>query len=129
MTASVKATPTPEELVNKWLESLEADDHARGTICRYRSAVLSFVSWYEQQEYRPLALERFSPITLVGYRNFFQRTQTWATSTVNGHLSTLRTWYAWLTEQRYLEEKPEFIVSFLLNNSLLEWNIWLKTLI
>src|SRR5947199_2650629 len=66
MTASVMAIPAPEELVNKWLESLEADDHARGTIRRYKSAALSFLSWYEQKEYRPLTLERLSPITLVG---------------------------------------------------------------
>lgn len=29
-----------------------------------------------------------------------------ATSTVNGHLSALRAWCAWLTEERYLEVNP-----------------------
>jgi site-specific recombinase XerD len=106
MAAPVIAIPAPEELVNQWLKSLEADDHARGTIRRYKSAAQSFLSWYEQKEYRPLALERLSPITLVGYRNFLQRIQARATSTVNGHLSALRAWCAWLTEHRYLEENP-----------------------
>ena len=45
-------------------------------------------------------------ITLVGYRNELQRTQGRATSTVNGHLSALRAWCAWLTEERYLEINP-----------------------
>lgn len=106
MTAIVMAIPAPEELVNKWLQSLEADDHARGTIRRYKSAALSFLSWYEQEEDRPLTLGCLSPITLVGYRNFLQRIQARATSTVNGYLSTLRAWCAWLTEQRYLEGSP-----------------------
>src|SRR5450631_1058152 len=106
MTTSVMAAPAPEELLNRWLQSLEEDDHARGTIRRYKSATLSFLSWYEQEEYRPLTLERLSPITLVGYRNFLQKTQIRATSTVNGHLSALRAWCIWLTEQHYLEENP-----------------------
>ena len=106
MTDTVMTIPTPEELLNKWLQDLQANDHARGTIRRYKSAVESFFSWYEQQEYRPLTLERLSPITLVGYRNFLQRVQARATSTVNGHLSALRAWCAWLTEQRYLQESP-----------------------
>lgn len=106
MTDTVMTIPTPEELLNKWLQDLQANDHARGTIRRYKSAVESFFSWYEQQECRPLTLEGLSPITLVGYRNFLQRAQARATSTVNGHLSALRTWCAWLTEHHYLEESP-----------------------
>jgi hypothetical protein len=70
MTASAMVIPTLEELVNKWLQSLEADDHAKGTISRYKSVALSFLSWYEQEVGRPLTLERLSPITQVRYRNF-----------------------------------------------------------
>jgi len=72
----------------------------------YKSAILSFLSWYEQKEQQPFMLERFSPIALVGYRNFLQMIQTRATSTVNGHLSALRAWCAWLTEQHHLQENP-----------------------
>jgi site-specific recombinase XerD len=46
------------------------------------------------------------PIALVGYRNEVQRMQGRATSTVNGHLSALRVWCTWLTEERYLEVNP-----------------------
>jgi site-specific recombinase XerD len=67
---------------------------------------LSFLSWYEQKEQQPFMLERFSPIALMGYRNFLQMIQARATSTVNGHLSALRAWCAWLTEQHYLKENP-----------------------
>lgn len=66
MTATGMAIPTPEQLLNKWLQGLEADDHAKGTIRRYKSAILSFLSWYEQKEQQPFMLERFSPIALVG---------------------------------------------------------------
>lgn len=100
------AIPAPEQLLDEWLQGLERDDHAKGTIRRYKSAVLSFLSWYEQKEQQPFMLERFSPIALMGYRNFLQMIQARATSTVNGHLSALRAWCAWLTEQHYLEENP-----------------------
>ena len=88
------------------LKELQADDHASGTIRRYKSAIESFLCWYEHEEHRPLNLEQLSPITLVGYRNFLQRTQARATSTVNGHVSALRAWCAWLAQQHYLEVNP-----------------------
>ncbi len=62
--------------------------------------------WYVREEQRPLTFAQLSPITLVGYRNHLQRTQGRATSTVNGHLSALRAWCAWLTEEHYLEVNP-----------------------
>jgi integrase/recombinase XerC len=105
MAASVIAIPSLEELVNKWLQSLEADDHARETIRRYKSATLGFLIWYEQEEGRSLMSDLLTLITQVRYRNFLQTTQVRATSPLNGHLSSLRAWRAWLTEQRYLEEK------------------------
>jgi len=68
--------------------------------------VESFLAWYERCEQRPLTFATLTPIALVGYRNEVQRTQGRATSTVNGHLSALRAWCAWLTEERYLEINP-----------------------
>jgi site-specific recombinase XerD len=97
---------SPHELRDRWLQDLQANDRASGTIRRYNSAIENFLSWYEQEEHRPVTLDLLTPITLVGYRNFLQRTQARATSTVNGHVSALRAWCAWLTEQRYLEVNP-----------------------
>jgi integrase/recombinase XerC len=97
---------SPEELLKDWLEDLQSNDHAPGTTRRYKSAIKSFLSWYEQEEHRPLTVEILTPITLGGYRNFLQRTRGRATSTVNGHISALRAWCAWLTEQHYLEINP-----------------------
>jgi site-specific recombinase XerD len=102
----IAMTNTSDHLLAEWLKELQADDHASGTIRRYKSAIESFICWYEHEEHRPLNLEQLSPITLVGYRNFLQRTQARATSTVNGHVSALRAWCAWLTEQHYLEVNP-----------------------
>ncbi len=65
-----------------------------------------FLAWYAREEQRPLTFATLTPIALVGYRNEVQRTQGRATSTVNGHLSALRAWCAWLTEERYLEVNP-----------------------
>lgn len=106
MTEIAMTTSTPHELLNKWLQDLQSNDHAPGTIRRYKSAIESFLSWYEQEEPRPFTLALLTPMALVGYRNFLQRTQARATSTVNGHVSALRAWCAWLTEQRHLEINP-----------------------
>src|SRR5260370_278861 len=99
-------SPSPEAVFTLWLEELQANDRARGTIRRYKSVVEGFLMWYRQEEQRPLTLPALTPMTLVGYRNFLQHTQRRATSTVNGHLSALRTWCAWLTAEHYLEVNP-----------------------
>jgi site-specific recombinase XerD len=95
-----------DALLELWLADLQANDLAPGTVRRYKSAIESFLAWYEQEEQQRLTLEKLSPITLIGYRNFLQRTQKRATSTVNGHISALRAWSAWLTVERYLETNP-----------------------
>ncbi|EFH82326.1 tyrosine-type recombinase/integrase [Ktedonobacter racemifer] len=97
---------SPEEVLPYWLEELQANDRARGTIRRYRSAVEGFLVWYECCEQRSLTFATLTPITLVGYRNDLQRTQRRATSTVNGQISALRAFCAWLTEEHYLETNP-----------------------
>jgi len=103
---AVSTPPSPEETVRFWLEELRANDRAKGTTRRYKSAVESFLTWYASEERRPLTFSTLTPITLVGYRNYVQRTQHRATSTVNGQVSALRAWCAWLTEERYLEVNP-----------------------
>jgi site-specific recombinase XerD len=100
------ASLTIDALLALWLVDLRANDLAPGTVRRYKSAIESFFAWYEREEQRRLTLDQLSPITLIGYRNFLQRTQKRATSTVNGHISALRTWCAWLTIERYLETNP-----------------------
>jgi site-specific recombinase XerD len=105
MTVAIPS-PSPEEVLPCWLEELQASDRARGTIRRYRSAVEGFLAWYERCEQRSLTFSSLTPIALVGYRNYIQRTQRRATSTVNGQISALRAFCAWLTEERYLEINP-----------------------
>lgn len=99
-------TPSPEAVFSLWLDELQAADRSRGTIRRYRSAVEGFLNWYRHEEQRPLTLTALTPMALVGYRTFLQRTQLRATSTVNGHLSALRSWCAWMAEEHYLEVNP-----------------------
>ena len=100
------ASLTIDALLDLWFADLLANDLASGTVRRYKSAIKSFLAWYDKEEQRRLTLEQLSPITLIGYRNFLQHTQKRATSTVNGHISALRTWCAWLTEEHYLETNP-----------------------
>src|SRR5260221_2265937 len=100
------ASLTIDALLELWLADLRANDLSPGTVRRYKSAIESFLAWYDKEEQRCLTLEQLSPITLIGYRNFLQRTQQRATSTVNGHISALRAWCAWMTVERYLETNP-----------------------
>src|SRR6266568_2275394 len=100
------ASLTIDALLELWLADLRANDLAPGTVRRYKSAIESFLAWYDKEEHRCLTLEQLSPITLIGYRNFLQCTQQRVTSTVNGHISALRAWCTWLTVERYLETNP-----------------------
>ena len=90
MTTTAITPPSPEEVLPRWLEELQAGDRAKGTIRRYKSAVKGFLAWYSCEEQRPLTFSTLTPIALVGYRNYVQRTQRRATSTVNGQISALR---------------------------------------
>ncbi|MBC8460132.1 MAG: tyrosine-type recombinase/integrase [Deltaproteobacteria bacterium] len=63
-----------------------------------------FLTWYETSEQRNLVPSDLTPIVLVGYRAALQQKQ--ATSTVNVHVSALRAWCAWLTDQGYLKDNP-----------------------
>ncbi len=85
------APQATDAVLELWLAELRANDLAPGTVRRYRSAIQSFLAWYDKEEQRPLTLEQLSPIILIGYRNFLQRIEKRATSTVNGHISAVRT--------------------------------------
>ena len=100
------AFPTPEAVFSLWIDELHVADRASGTIRRYTSAIESFLRWYHEAEQHPLQLAVLTPMTLVGYRLFLQQHRRLSTSTVNGHLSALRAWCAWLTEEQYLETNP-----------------------
>lgn len=106
MTTATIMPPAPEIALQFWLADLQANDHAKGTIRRYKSAVEGFLVWYQKKEHRPLTIASLTPIVLVGYRNYVQDTQRRATSTVNGQISALRTWCAWLAGERYVEINP-----------------------
>ena len=103
MTEKTKPDSLPD-LFTIW----EADSIAElstSTQRRYRAVFGRFLTWFTQMEQRPPTLADLHPITLVGYRGMLQETLA-ATSTINTHLSALRSWCEWLTQQGYLETNP-----------------------
>jgi len=51
-------------------------------------------------------LAALTPIALIGYRNELQHEQHKSISTINLHISALRAWCGWMTEQGYLATNP-----------------------
>lgn len=90
-------------LLDTWQDHL-LSDRAPSTAYRYLSAIRRFVSWHEAEERHPFDVQAMTPITLVGYRNSLQRTE--STSTVNTHVSALRAWCGWLVSQGVLSDDP-----------------------
>jgi integrase/recombinase XerC len=97
---------TPEQLLEQWRQHLQGKDRSAGTIRKYTQVVTRFCAWYEQEEHAPLTLSALTPIALIGYRNELQHAQHKSTSTVNLHISALRAWCGWMTEQGYLSADP-----------------------
>lgn len=95
---------TLDKLTLKWLHKLAEVDHSPKTIARYRGVIFQLLSWYEQEERRPMGLKDLTPITLVSYRLQLQKEH--APSTVNVHLSAIRSWCQWLSENGFLNENP-----------------------
>ena len=90
-------------LVDQWHAALAAE-RAATTCRRYVGVIHQFLDWYAAQEHRPLTLRHLTPITLVGYRNALQ--QRAKTNTVNIHVSALRAWGDWLSQQGVLTGNP-----------------------
>jgi site-specific recombinase XerD len=91
------------DLLEAWQEQL-LSDHATSTARRYLSAIHRFLAWYEEEEHRPLDVRELTPIALVGYRRALQAGA--GTSTVNTHVSALRSWCSWLGERGLVTENP-----------------------
>ncbi len=70
------------------------------TLRRYAGVLKRFVTWYEEEARVPFGLADLNPIVLVGYRNALQIVE--APSTVNTHVSALRSWGKWLNQQGYV---------------------------
>ncbi len=97
---------TPQQLLELWCQYLQGKDRSAGTIRKYTQAVAHFCAWYEQEEHAPLTLSALTPIALIGYRNELQHEQHKSISTINLHMSALRAWCGWMTEQGYLAADP-----------------------
>jgi site-specific recombinase XerD len=97
---------TLDKLALKWLHELAETDHSSKTVARYRGVIWQLLSWCEQEERRSMGLEDLTPITLVSYRSHLQKGH--APSTVNVHLSAMRSWCHWLFANGFLNENPAF---------------------
>ena len=103
-TDSFMTTSHPiSDTISQWLEDLNAD-RAATTVARYASVLDRFTKWYETETRTSLVLGDMNPIVLVGYRNYLQQTE--QPSTVNIHVSALRSWGKWLKQCRLVEEDP-----------------------
>jgi site-specific recombinase XerD len=96
-------TPSLPTLWQAW-EAEKIAQFSPSTLKRYRSIFNRFAHWFESMERQPPHLDDLHAITLVGYRSWLQETA--AASTVNTHLSALRTWCDWLVEGNHLDTNP-----------------------
>ena len=101
-----RKTVTTQELLGLWQRHLQEHDRSAGTIRKYIQAIARFLAWYEREEHVPLSPQSLTPIALIGYRNELQHAQHKSTSTINMHVSALRAWCGWMTEQGYLVTDP-----------------------
>jgi site-specific recombinase XerD len=74
------------------------------TCKRYRGVFHRFTDWFVSVERRLPELDDLHPVTMVGYRSWLQ--ETCAASTINTHLSALRSWFDWLVEYKHLDAHP-----------------------
>jgi site-specific recombinase XerD len=97
---------TLQELLEDWNYALQEHDRSPGTVKKYTQAVRHFLAWHEQRVHVSLTAESLTPIALIGYRNELQHEQHKSTSTINLHISALRSWCSWMAEQGILSADP-----------------------
>lgn len=88
----------------QWLAALADADVSPQTIRRYGTVVHDFIAWYTGAYGAPLAFDQLVPTVVIAYRNHLQKTR--QPSTVNVHISALRTWGTWLLETGYMAQNP-----------------------
>jgi site-specific recombinase XerD len=96
-------TEALESLIDRWWAN-PGEDLTAATRTRYRGALRRLCRWFAAAERRPLTLADLNPISLAGYREALKQTE--AVSTVNTHLSAIRTWCIWLVDQGHLATNP-----------------------
>jgi site-specific recombinase XerD len=90
--------------VDQWLAALAAADASPQTVRRYATVVRDFIAWYANAYGTPLSFDQLVPTVVIAYRNHLQKTR--QPSTVNVHISALRTWGTWLAEAGYVGQSP-----------------------
>jgi site-specific recombinase XerD len=90
--------------VDQWLAALAAADASPQTVRRYATVVRDFLAWYAGAYGEPLAFTQLVPTVVIAYRNHLQKTR--QPSTVNVHISALRTLGTWLTDAGYVAQNP-----------------------
>jgi site-specific recombinase XerD len=90
--------------VDQWLAALAAADASPQTVRRYATVVRDFIAWYAGAYGQSLVFADLVTTVVIAYRNHLQKTR--QPSTVNVHISALRTWGTWLEEQDYLAQNP-----------------------
>jgi len=88
----------------QWLAILAGADASPQTVRRYGTVVHDFIAWYAGAYGAPLAFDQLVPTVVIAYRNHLQKMR--QPSTVNVHISALRTWGTWLTEAGYVAQNP-----------------------
>ncbi len=101
---SVLTDASVQGAVDQWLAALAANDASPHTIRRYATVVRDFMAWYVGAYNAPLSFDQLVPTVVIAYRNHLQKTR--QPSTVNVHISALRTWGTWLAEAGYVGQNP-----------------------
>ncbi|MBA3468349.1 MAG: tyrosine-type recombinase/integrase [Herpetosiphonaceae bacterium] len=80
------------------------NDASPHTIRRYATVVRDFLAWYVVEYGCSLSFDGLVPTVVIAYRNQLQTLR--QPSTVNVHISALRTWGTWLEAEGYVAHNP-----------------------
>ncbi len=93
-----------QSTLDQWLAALALNDASPHTIRRYATVVRDFLAWYVLEYGCSLSFDGLVPTIVIAYRNQLQTIR--KPSTVNVHISALRTWGTWLEAEGYVGHNP-----------------------
>jgi integrase/recombinase XerC len=95
-----------KDLIQQFLEALQASDRAASTVSAYRNDLTLFARWFEQTNGQPFTLESVTPTDIRDFRQYGLLVEKRKAATVNRRLAAISALFTWAQKSGRISYNP-----------------------
>ena len=95
-----------KDLIEQFLEALQASDRAPSTVSAYRNDLTLFARWFEQTNGQPITLESVTPTDIRDFRQHGLLVERRKAATVNRRLAAISALFTWAQKSGQISYNP-----------------------